>query len=65
MSSSMKSCHANKRKFPFHFSFEYRLRVSLGLDGDLTMVSRIRNIDSKPFRFSFAHHTYFSVSDIR
>ncbi|RWR96508.1 putative glucose-6-phosphate 1-epimerase isoform X1 [Cinnamomum micranthum f. kanehirae] len=44
--------------------FEFRLRVSLGLDGDLILVSRIRNIDNKPFNFSFAYHTYFSVSDI-
>ncbi|MQL75143.1 hypothetical protein Taro_007530 [Colocasia esculenta] len=45
--------------------FEFRLRVSLGMDGDLSMISRIRNIDGKPFSFSFAYHTYFSVSDIR
>lgn len=44
--------------------FEFRLRVSLGTNGDLTMISRIRNIDEKPFSFSFAYHTYFSVSDI-
>ncbi|XP_010261475.1 PREDICTED: putative glucose-6-phosphate 1-epimerase [Nelumbo nucifera] len=45
-------------------SFEFRLRVSLTADGDLTMISRIRNINGKPFSFSFAYHTYFSVSDI-
>ncbi|XP_043715718.1 putative glucose-6-phosphate 1-epimerase [Telopea speciosissima] len=45
-------------------SFEFRLRVSLTVDGDLTMISRIRNIDGKPFSFPFAYHTYFSVSDI-
>ncbi|GMP96504.1 hypothetical protein CsSME_00045133 [Camellia sinensis var. sinensis] len=28
------------------------------------MISRIRNINCKPFSFSFAYHTYFSVSDI-
>ncbi|XP_058096048.1 putative glucose-6-phosphate 1-epimerase isoform X3 [Magnolia sinica] len=44
--------------------FEFRLRVALALNGDLTMISRIRNLDSKPFSFSFAFHTYFSVSDI-
>uniref|UniRef100_A0A1D1YCZ0 glucose-6-phosphate 1-epimerase n=2 Tax=Anthurium amnicola TaxID=1678845 RepID=A0A1D1YCZ0_9ARAE len=44
--------------------FEFRLRVSLGMDGDLSMISRIRNIDGKPFSFAFAYHTYFSVSDI-
>lgn len=29
------------------------------------MISRIRNINSKPFSFSIAFHTYFSISDIR
>ncbi|XP_061343625.1 putative glucose-6-phosphate 1-epimerase isoform X3 [Gastrolobium bilobum] len=45
-------------------SFEFRLRISLAADGNLTMISRIRNINSKPFSFSFAYHTYFSISDI-
>ncbi|CAH1449951.1 unnamed protein product [Lactuca virosa] len=48
-------------------SFEYRLRVTLGPAGDLILTSRIRNTntDGKPFTFTFAYHTYFSVSDIR
>ncbi|TKY54550.1 putative glucose-6-phosphate 1-epimerase [Spatholobus suberectus] len=48
-------------------SFEFRLRVALGPGGDLMLTSRIRNtnIDGKPFSFTFAYHTYFSVSDIR
>ncbi|KAH0453578.1 hypothetical protein IEQ34_017902 [Dendrobium chrysotoxum] len=45
-------------------NFEFRLRVSLSMDGDLTLISRIRNINGKPFSFSIAYHTYFSVSDI-
>lgn len=45
-------------------SFEFRLRVALAPGGDLTLISRIRNTDSKPFTFTFAYHTYFSVSDI-
>uniref|UniRef100_A0A0C9S9E8 glucose-6-phosphate 1-epimerase n=1 Tax=Wollemia nobilis TaxID=56998 RepID=A0A0C9S9E8_9CONI len=45
-------------------SFEFRLRVSLAAGGDLTLISRIRNTDNKPFTFTFACHTYFSVSDI-
>ncbi|ONI27352.1 hypothetical protein PRUPE_1G081500 [Prunus persica] len=47
-------------------SYEYRLRVALGPGGDLTLISRIRNTnsDGKPFSFTFAYHTYFSVSDI-
>ncbi|KAI7748730.1 hypothetical protein M8C21_015891 [Ambrosia artemisiifolia] len=47
-------------------NFEYRLRVTLGPGGDLMLTSRIRNTntDGKPFTFTFAYHTYFSVSDI-
>uniref|UniRef100_A0A5B7C8S9 glucose-6-phosphate 1-epimerase n=1 Tax=Davidia involucrata TaxID=16924 RepID=A0A5B7C8S9_DAVIN len=45
-------------------SFEFRLRVSLAADGNLALISRIRNINGKPFSFSFAYHTYLSVSDI-
>ncbi|KAK6918273.1 Aldose 1-/Glucose-6-phosphate 1-epimerase [Dillenia turbinata] len=45
-------------------SFEFRLRVSLTSDGDLVLISRIRNINGKPFSFSFAYHSYLLVSDI-
>ncbi|KAK9097400.1 hypothetical protein Sjap_022897 [Stephania japonica] len=47
-------------------SYEFRLRVTLGPGGDLMLTSRIRNTsaDGKPFSFTFAYHTYFSVSDI-
>ncbi|KAL5214466.1 hypothetical protein ABZP36_003618 [Zizania latifolia] len=47
-------------------SFEFRLRVALGPGGDLMLTSRIRNInaDGKSFSFTFAYHTYFSISDI-
>ncbi|KAH0865504.1 hypothetical protein HID58_082715 [Brassica napus] len=45
-------------------SFEFRLRVSLAIDGDLTLTSRVRNVNGKPFSFLFAYHTYLSVSDI-
>lgn len=35
------------------------------MDGNvLTLISRVRNIDGKPFSFSFAYHSYLSVSDI-
>ncbi|AQK88656.1 Galactose mutarotase-like superfamily protein [Zea mays] len=44
--------------------FEFRLRASLSKDGDLSLISRIRNVNGKPFSFSFAYHTYLSVSDI-
>ncbi|XP_057966905.1 putative glucose-6-phosphate 1-epimerase [Malania oleifera] len=46
--------------------YEFRLRVTLGPGGDLMLTSRIRNTntDGKSFTFTFAYHTYFSVSDI-
>ncbi|KAI3811439.1 hypothetical protein L1987_21163 [Smallanthus sonchifolius] len=46
--------------------FEFRLRVTLSRGGDLLLTSCIRNTDAdgKPFTFTFAHHTYFSVSNI-
>ncbi|KAA8535681.1 hypothetical protein F0562_030684 [Nyssa sinensis] len=48
------------------YSFEFRLRIALGPGGDLMLTSRIRNTstEGKPFTFTFAYHTYFSVSDI-
>uniref|UniRef100_A0A453RWK3 glucose-6-phosphate 1-epimerase n=1 Tax=Aegilops tauschii subsp. strangulata TaxID=200361 RepID=A0A453RWK3_AEGTS len=47
-------------------SFEFRLRIALGAGGDLSLTSRIRNTntDGRPFSYTFAFHTYFSVSDI-
>ncbi|XP_072993677.1 putative glucose-6-phosphate 1-epimerase [Typha latifolia] len=47
-------------------SYEFRLRVALGPGGDLMLTSRIRNTnsDARPFSFTFAYHTYLSVSDI-
>ncbi|XP_023553128.1 putative glucose-6-phosphate 1-epimerase isoform X3 [Cucurbita pepo subsp. pepo] len=45
-------------------SFEFRLKICLTADGNLTLISRIRNINCKPFSFSIAFHTYFSISDI-
>ncbi|KAL8168065.1 hypothetical protein V2J09_009564 [Rumex salicifolius] len=47
--------------------FELRLRIMLGPDGELTLDSRVKNTNTdnrKPFKFRFAYHTYFSVSDI-
>ncbi|PIN16787.1 putative enzyme related to aldose 1-epimerase [Handroanthus impetiginosus] len=45
-------------------SHELRLRVILTVDGCLNLISRVRNVNGKPFSFSFAYHTYFSISDI-
>ena len=45
-------------------NFELCQRIVLGLNGELTSVIRVRNTDSKPFTFTFALHTYLSVSDI-
>ena len=51
--------------FNLNYSFELRLRVSLSMDGDLSLISRVRNVTGKPFSFAFAYHTHLSVSDIR
>ncbi|XP_008781828.1 putative glucose-6-phosphate 1-epimerase [Phoenix dactylifera] len=47
-------------------SYEFRLRVALARGGALILTSRIRNTntDGRPFSFTFAFQTYFSVSDI-
>ncbi|XP_004487963.1 putative glucose-6-phosphate 1-epimerase [Cicer arietinum] len=47
----------------WNHSFEYRLRVALGPGGDLMLTYRIRHANSD-FSFTFAYHTYLSVSDI-
>ncbi|ESQ54708.1 hypothetical protein EUTSA_v10026020mg [Eutrema salsugineum] len=44
--------------------YEFRLRVALGHQGDLTLTPRVKNSDRTPFNFTFAFHPYFSVSDI-
>ncbi|KAL5061256.1 hypothetical protein RYX36_032860 [Vicia faba] len=58
----LKSSEEDTKCWPH--SFEFRLRVSVTTDGDLSLISRIRNINGKPFSFSFAYHTYLLVSDI-
>ncbi|KAJ6775808.1 APOSPORY-ASSOCIATED PROTEIN C-RELATED [Salix koriyanagi] len=44
-------------------SFELRLRITLSAS-KLTLISRVRNTDNKPFSFTFALRNYLSVSDI-
>ncbi|GAA0174749.1 hypothetical protein LIER_28080 [Lithospermum erythrorhizon] len=44
--------------------FEFRLRAGLKNNGDLILISRVKNIDKSQFNFTFAFHTYFSVGDI-
>lgn len=44
-------------------SFELRLRISLS-PGKLTLIPRVRNIDSKSFSFMYALRNYLSISDI-
>ncbi|VFQ67995.1 unnamed protein product [Cuscuta campestris] len=44
--------------------FEFRLRVAVTVEGSLVLVSRVRNVNCKPFSFSFAYLSYLSVSDI-
>ncbi|GKB41946.1 putative glucose-6-phosphate 1-epimerase [Tanacetum coccineum] len=60
----LKSTEEDLKIWPHRF--EYRLRITLGPKGELMLTSRIRNTDTdgKPFTFTFAHHTYFSVSNI-
>ncbi|KAG6586093.1 hypothetical protein SDJN03_18826, partial [Cucurbita argyrosperma subsp. sororia] len=60
----LKPSEEDARVWPH--SYEYRLRVALGPAGELSLTSRVRNTnaDGKPFSFTFAYHTYFSVSDI-
>ncbi|KAH0855204.1 hypothetical protein HID58_020405 [Brassica napus] len=47
----LKSSEEDLKQWPH--SFKFHLRVSLAIDGDLTLVSRVRNINGKPFSFSF------------
>ncbi|KAJ6314708.1 hypothetical protein OIU78_018234 [Salix suchowensis] len=47
----------------WHRSFELRLRITLSAS-KLTLISRVRNTDNKPFSFTFALRNYLSVSDI-
>lgn len=44
--------------------FELYQRIMLGFNGELTSIIRVRNVDTKPFTFTFALHTYLSVTDI-
>ncbi|KAE8657291.1 putative glucose-6-phosphate 1-epimerase [Hibiscus syriacus] len=54
------------------FEEGYRYFPQFGQRGSLeqhgrwesSLISRIRNINCKPFSFSIAYHTYFSISDI-
>ncbi|XP_054782027.1 uncharacterized protein LOC129289273 [Prosopis cineraria] len=58
--------YSDEDRFVFPHKYEYRLRVSLAPEGNLTLISRIRNInrDGKPFTFSFAYNSHFLVPDI-
>lgn len=44
--------------------FEIRLRITLTEDGRLSLRSRVKNANGKPFSFSIAFRTYFGISDI-
>jgi glucose-6-phosphate 1-epimerase len=58
----LKSSDADLKIWPN--KFVYRLRVALGHGGDLTLTSRVKNSDVKPFNFTAGLHPYFYVSDI-
>ncbi|MCD9560484.1 hypothetical protein HAX54_019170 [Datura stramonium] len=57
----LKSTEEDLKTWPHRF--ELRLRISLGA-GKLTLIPRVRNIDNKPFSFTFSLRNYLSVSDI-
>ncbi|XP_028795665.1 putative glucose-6-phosphate 1-epimerase [Neltuma alba] len=58
--------YSEQDRWDLPHKYEYRLRVILGPDGNLTLISRIRNINlnGKPFTFSFAYNAHFCVSDV-
>ncbi|KAJ7952019.1 Glucose-6-phosphate 1-epimerase [Quillaja saponaria] len=60
----LKNSEEDSKIWPHRY--EFRLRITLGPGGDLMLTSRIRNTntDGKSFTFTFAYHTYFSVTDI-
>ncbi|KAH7439295.1 hypothetical protein KP509_04G054600 [Ceratopteris richardii] len=59
----LKQSNSDKQKI-WSYSFEFRLRVVLGPEGELGLTARVRNTDPKAFTFTIAFQTYFSVRDI-
>ncbi|XP_047939089.1 putative glucose-6-phosphate 1-epimerase [Salvia hispanica] len=57
----LKSTDEDLKTWPHRF--ELRLRISVTA-GKLTVIPRVRNVDSKPFSFTFALCSYLSLSDI-
>ncbi|KAG6424758.1 hypothetical protein SASPL_115178 [Salvia splendens] len=57
----LKSTDDDLKNWPHRF--ELRLRISVTA-GKLTVIPRVRNVDSKPFSFAVALCSYLSVSDI-
>jgi glucose-6-phosphate 1-epimerase len=57
----LKSTEDDLKTWPH--SFELRIRISIS-PGKLTLIPRVRNIDSKAFSFMFALRNYLYVSDI-
>lgn len=57
----LKSTEEDLKIWPHRF--ELRLRIFLSA-GKLTLIPRVRNIDNKPFSFTFSLRNYLSVSDI-
>ncbi|GKV31770.1 hypothetical protein SLEP1_g40436 [Rubroshorea leprosula] len=55
-------CAVDPKIWPHKFKFH--LTVALADDGSLILVSRVRNVCSKPFSFKFVYLTYLAVSDI-
>ncbi|XP_051140533.1 putative glucose-6-phosphate 1-epimerase [Andrographis paniculata] len=57
----LKSTEEDLKTWPHRF--ELRLRILVGA-GKLTLITRVRNTDSRAFKFTFALCNYLSVSDI-
>ncbi|KAL1211282.1 putative glucose-6-phosphate 1-epimerase [Cardamine amara subsp. amara] len=57
----LKSTEEDLKTWPH--SFELRVRITIS-PGKLTLIPRVRNIDSKAFSFMFALRNYLYVSDI-
>ncbi|KAJ6345047.1 hypothetical protein OIU78_007850, partial [Salix suchowensis] len=62
MTLTLEPSEEDMPKWPH--SYEFRLRVALGIGGDPTLTSRIRNANADGKPFTFAYYTYFSVLDI-
>nr|XP_043614996.1 putative glucose-6-phosphate 1-epimerase [Erigeron canadensis] len=57
----LKSTEEDLKTWPYRFELRLRICVSAG---KLTLIPRVRNVDTKAFSFTLALRNYFSVSDV-